>query len=99
MRTSFPILLTLRERRHSAALDCPPSVPWRLVEPHEDQALKNHNGQSLARLAERGGLGPDELVAVLEDRQWTAMPLAESVVRIRAILWSAPDEKGTGGGR
>ena len=45
------------------------SVPWALVEPHEKQAWKNH-GQTLERLAERGGLDPTELLAVLEDRRW-----------------------------
>jgi hypothetical protein len=45
------------------------SVPWSLVGPHEKQALANH-GQTLARLAERGGLDVTELAAVLEDRPW-----------------------------
>ena len=31
--------------------------PWALLEPHEAQARANHGGQSLKRLAERGGLG------------------------------------------
>ncbi len=33
-----------------------PSVPWEFMAPHEAQARKNH-GQTLERLAERGGLG------------------------------------------
>lgn len=40
------------------------SVPWSLVEPFERQAQANH-GQSLERLAERGGLSPFELWAVM----------------------------------
>lgn len=47
-------------------------VPWGLVLPHEKQALRNHS-QSLERLAERGGLSPQELAAVLEDRPWQKM--------------------------
>lgn len=51
-------------------LGCPRDVSWEIVVPHEEQAHRNH-GQSLARLAERGGLSPAELLAVLEDRAWT----------------------------
>lgn len=41
-------------------------LPWRVIEPHEQQAERNH-GQTLARLAERGGLSVVEAVAVLLD--------------------------------
>lgn len=41
-----------------------PSVPWEVMLPHENQAQKNH-GQTLHRLAERGGLGPHEAWAVV----------------------------------
>jgi hypothetical protein len=47
--------------------DCPGSIPWELISPHEAQALRNHCGQSLQQLAERGGLSACEAVAVLED--------------------------------
>ncbi|NTA36832.1 hypothetical protein [Agrobacterium salinitolerans] len=46
------------------------SVPWRLVAPHEEQAKKNHGGQSLERLAQRGGLSWPELFAVMADEEW-----------------------------
>lgn len=47
------------------------SIPWAMLDTlHEKQAQKNH-GQSLERLAERGGLGPNEMIAVLEYRKWT----------------------------
>jgi hypothetical protein len=46
--------------------ECPPAIPWAMVEPHENQAIRNH-GQSLERLDERGGLSPEELYAVLRD--------------------------------
>ena len=32
-----------------------PTIPWSVIAPHEAQCQKNH-GQSLERLAERGGL-------------------------------------------
>lgn len=47
-------------------------LPWDMIAPHERQAQKNHS-QTLARLAERGGLGADEAIAVLEDREWRSM--------------------------
>jgi hypothetical protein len=47
--------------------DYPESIPWAIVAPHNDQARENHGGQTLERLAERGGLCPIELKAVLGD--------------------------------
>ncbi len=41
-----------------------PSVPWEVMEPHENMAQKNH-GQSLQRLAERGGLSTGEAWCVV----------------------------------
>jgi hypothetical protein len=76
----FPVLLSFGERR--ASPDCPRWVPWELLEPHEEWALRNHGRQSLETLASRGGLGPCEMVAVLECRRWHAMPHAEAVARL-----------------
>lgn len=45
------------------------NIPMAVIAPHERQALKNH-GQSLEKLAYRGGLSADEALAVLEDRSW-----------------------------
>lgn len=64
----FPILLSPRERREHP--DWPTSIPWSLIAPHEDQALRNHGGQTLQRLAERGGLSPLEARCVIEDRDF-----------------------------
>lgn len=49
--------------------NCPRYIPWGVVAPHEEQALKNHD-QTLERLNERGGLAPEELFAVLQDKHW-----------------------------
>lgn len=62
-------------------------VPWDLLGPHENQAQKNH-GQSLERLAERGGLAPSEALAVLEDRSWHEMNL-RSAIEILDAKWQA----------
>lgn len=45
-------------------------IPLDLIKPHENQALKNHCGQTLKRLAERGGLDWIETLCVLEDREY-----------------------------
>lgn len=49
------------------------SIPWAVLAPHEAQALANH-GQSLERIAQRGGLEASEAVAIIEDRPWHRMP-------------------------
>jgi len=54
---TFPVLNSKRLK----------SVPWGVVEPHRQRAIKNH-GQTLERLAARGGLSETELAAVLLDR-------------------------------
>lgn len=77
----FPVLLTEREAKDMA----PRSVPWSLLAPHEDQAIRNH-GQSLDTLARRGGLAPSEMVAVLEDRKWRSMMFDAAVARLDALV-------------
>lgn len=49
------------------------SIPWSVVEPFERQAQLNHGGQTLKRLAERGGLSPRELWHVVNARPWKFM--------------------------
>lgn len=86
----FPVLKPRWGMGKSAGFaDAPDHVPWEFVKPHERQARANHGGQSLARLAERGGLSVDELVAVLEDRAWDRAVSADrpaNVARLRQLL-------------
>lgn len=86
----FPVLITHHERDVLTFLNCPVSVPWAFVAPHSRRAFLNHN-QSLERLAQRGGLGPDESVAVIEDRQWSRMTMSTAVLALNQILqrWQA----------
>jgi len=42
-------------------------IPLAMLAPHEVHALRNH-GQTLERLAERGGISTSEAIAILEDR-------------------------------
>lgn len=46
------------------------AIPWDLIEPHGVQAIRNHCGQDLEKLASRGGLSACEAVAVLEDMDY-----------------------------
>jgi hypothetical protein len=80
---SFPVLLSHRPR--SEALACPRTVPWSLLAPHEERARRNHD-QSLERLAERGGLDPSEIAAIVEDRKWMSLELPEAIDRLKALV-------------
>jgi hypothetical protein len=75
-----------------ADLDCPRKVPWAFVADHEMICQQNH-GQTAYRLAERGGLSPEEMLAIIEhhslrtarDQTWWLLP-SESVPRLKAAL-------------
>lgn len=69
MPTDFPIQKEWPERFFPPQLA---AIPWALIARHEAQALKNHGGQSLIRLAERLGLSAEEAVAVIEDKDYCA---------------------------
>lgn len=58
----FPLLKTSSQRREYP--DWPDGIPWAMIREHARQAIANH-GQSLERLAERGGLSPLEMMCVL----------------------------------
>ena len=48
----------------------------------ESQADTNH-GQTLSRLAERGGLGPCEAVAIIEKRRWRKMDILSAIMILK----------------
>ncbi|CAB3850444.1 hypothetical protein LMG26846_01965 [Achromobacter insuavis] len=47
-------------------------IPFAMIQPHEAQALRNH-GQTLERLAQRGGLAASEAVAIMKGLCWSAV--------------------------
>lgn len=53
-------------------MECPKSIPWVMVDTYKAAwaAKRNHFGQTFECLAERGGLSPEELVPVLEGREF-----------------------------
>lgn len=53
-------------------------IPWDMIAPHDAQARSNH-GQSLERLAQRGGLSACEALDIIEGRRWgSAKPCIEN---------------------
>lgn len=70
----FPVLKGYGDRRRFGNDFAPGSVPWSMVEAFEARAQRNHGGQTLERLAERGGLSPYELNCVLDDEPCLPLP-------------------------
>lgn len=66
-------------------LECPRFVPAALIRAHEKQCSKNHGGQTVSRLKERGGLCASEAVAVLEDRPWKPMADRDAIARLKEL--------------
>lgn len=84
---TFRVLLNYHYRQDHP--NCPGSVPWAMIAPHEKRAMSNHGGQSLKVLDRRGGLSPLEMVAALEDKPfWEVDHLtkAQAVARLKALV-------------
>ena len=68
------------------------AIPWAAIEPHDKQAQSNHGGQTLNRLAQRGGLDPTEAEAVMLDRSYPyrkvdAKEQARSRANLMKLVW------------
>ena len=72
----------------------PARIPWEMMEPHAEQARRNHN-QSLERLKQRGGLSTCEALAIMDDRDWAKMDSREAAAelsrRVQSWYKTAPD--------
>lgn len=55
LRGDYRIQETIDAIRSTGCAFAVVGVPWGLIAPHERRARANHGGQSLNRLAERGG--------------------------------------------
>lgn len=69
-------------------------IPWDVLAPHETQAEINHGGQSLERLAQRGGLSWQEVYAIINDKTWRqikvpTMQEAKKAVLKHVVAWEA----------
>lgn len=58
----------LKANKRTFPIQDGPSIPWSVMAPHEGQCRRNH-GQSLERLAERGGLGCSEAWLIVNDKK------------------------------
>lgn len=66
----FPIMLKLgMEREEAKRVGLPDWVPFDFIAEHAHQCEVNH-GQTPMRLAERGGLSPREVVAIVRGKTW-----------------------------
>lgn len=63
----FPVLRSQSELSREITSRWPSSIPWSFVEKFRERAENNHD-QSLERLAERGGLAPEELWLAAHDQ-------------------------------
>lgn len=70
-RTTFPVHSQCPIRRRFPDL-CPKTVPLCAFDGHERQVIANHCGQTIARLAERGGMAVMELWLGLHDKRLNA---------------------------
>lgn len=61
--------LELIEGRRFPIMGGGPNIPWVIIAPYESQAQSNH-GQSLERLAQRGGLDIGEAIAIMTGKSW-----------------------------
>ncbi len=70
----FPVLQP-GYRQGEPGVCYPKSIPWALIEPYAQQAMRNHD-QTLERLAERGGLCVQEIAWLLENTSWKNRTMA-----------------------
>lgn len=69
------------------------AIPWNSLTSHEAQERTNH-GQSLERLAHRGGLGIEEAYCILKDMRFPIPCTWEkSAVRIALMRLISPAKK------
>lgn len=94
---TFPVMWQ-GDRRYNELLKrlgCPRVVAWGFIEAFRAECMRNHD-QTPERLAERGGLAPNEIVALGEQdpdaryRAWY-QPASESVPLMLAMIakWKA----------
>lgn len=79
----FKVLMQGLSREQKA--ECPPSIPWAMIEPHEAQAKRNHS-QTLQRLNERGGCAPNEIYAIMHDRDWSSQIPVDPIEWLKSAI-------------
>lgn len=69
----FPVLYSWGEEKPERHPTWPRYVPWGFIAKHEQQCFSNHS-QTPKRLAERGGLSLQEMIAVVSDKGYREVP-------------------------
>lgn len=69
---------------------------FRIPTQFDDNARRNHGGQTLQRLADRGGLGWSEGVDILEGKQWNTTPQIGAETKFRNALAALSTPKAQG---
>lgn len=69
-----------------------PDIPWSLIAPFEKLVIRQH-GQTLERLAQRGGLSVCEVLSILEgngdfDKFWQGEDVSPHISRLRELVSS-----------
>lgn len=86
MKRQFPIMRNYSRRAQApGAVEPRKSIPWAMLAPHEDRAMRNH-GQTLERLAQRGGLAPCEALWILRDERWGGPIPADEDAQLDALV-------------
>ena len=60
-------------------------LPWPIIFPHRERAYEIH-GQSLIRLAERGGLSALEICSLIEENPFSIVDETEAVAALAAVV-------------
>jgi hypothetical protein len=70
---AYPVLYGPGSEKPKGHPTWPLTVPWDFIAEHEQQCQHNHS-QTATRLAERGGLGLLEIVAVVSGKAYREIP-------------------------
>jgi hypothetical protein len=80
----------MRERRFPICKG--PSVPWSALLPYDEQCKQNHGGQDLEKIATRGGLCPEEALAITMGISYCELVNRFGTVHIKQ-MWDAFADK------
>ena len=69
------------------------AIPWAVIAPYDHQCQRNHGGQTLEKIAKRGGLGASEACDIILGLSWSTTSPAYGVHLLREIVkdhWYLP---------
>lgn len=86
MTRLFPVMKIGNRARKELEKDCPGEIPFSIIEKHRTFIKKVHS-QTLERLSERGGLGPEELYYDLQELRMPFAGDSKMISLEKAIKW------------